>query len=224
LLASLGCARLQPVLSPSGSLKLSGFVERRDDLDALRSGLLAAGYSDPLDASGIEIIGSPFCQIIATLQDAAKGMDPKTKAASIAFNKDPATYREGDYLVVRVVNQNPQDGYLYLDYVDNAGEVVHMLPTRSTPNNRVAASGEAIVGAEDEQICARRQCYEIFPPHGTSLVLAIWSADPLMSEPRRDDIEPAWAYAQDLASAIQRTHATGNAGIALSYQVVRTRP
>jgi hypothetical protein len=157
------------------------------------------------------------------LLDATKGVDRSVEGPSIVLNNPRALYREGEYLVITAMNNNPYRGYLYLDYVDVAGDVVHVLPTPTDPENQVSDWGEVVVGAEDDQTCSLRQCYAISPPHGRSMVVAIWSRTPLLDGLRRKVEEPATDYFSWLGNVIQGAVDKGDNKLALSYQFLETR-
>jgi hypothetical protein len=222
--AAVDCSRLEASLSRDGIVTLTGHVPAAEDLEALRAGFLALDPVEQVLDDRVEIYDRPFCEVIGLLSDATRGASGSAREPSIVFNKPVPLYREGEYVVVTTMNNNPLEGYVYLDYVDAAGDVVHTLPTPEEPKNRVGAWGEVVVGAEDENTCLQRQCYEASPPHGRGLVIAVWSRKPLFSKPRSEVIEPATGYFSSLADAMRRAIASGSGDVALIYRFLETRP
>jgi hypothetical protein len=219
----LGCARLDVSLSPGRLLTLNGFVETKESLAYLRTRLLALDHVERVQDDLVQIQGWPFCQVMASLADAAAGKDSGTERVSILLNKNHPLYWEGEYFVVRATNNNPHEGYIYLDYVDLSGYVVHMLPTPEDADNRVAGWGEVVVGAEDKQSCTRRQCYEVSPPHGRSLVVAVWSPEPLYPRHHNQFIERAPDYFADLSTRIGNLKPSDQEKISVGYRFLETR-
>jgi hypothetical protein len=223
LIADLDCARIETSLSPERVLTLSGHLGSEEDLSSLRSRLLGLEHVERLEDHAVHVYQWPFCEVIATLGNALDGADASTREAGILLNGPGPVYREGEYLVVTAMNNNPDSGYIYLDYVDAAGEVVHMLPTATDPDNKMKGWGQVVVGSEDEKSCLERQCYEISPPHGRNLLVAVWSRAPLVSGPRQQPMESAADYFSSLAESIRRARTNGRGEIAASYRFLETR-
>jgi hypothetical protein len=221
LVADLGCARLSASLSPDRVVTLRGFLENENDLKYLHTLLLEMEHVERIQDNEVQVFGWPFCRIIASLDDALKGADAATGKVSILFNKKQPRYREGEYLVVKVLNNSRRNGFLYLDYIDLAGDLVHMLPTSTERGNRITGWGEVVVGADDERSCLDRQCYEISPPHGRSMVIAVWSSEPLFSGPRDRIEEQTLDYVSELATRIRDRRPSE---ITMSYRFLETRP
>jgi len=223
LTAGFGCGRIEASLSPNRVVKLSGHLGSVEDSIALRIRLRALEHVDSVQDDGVQIFGWPFCQVIATLRDVLAHADESVQEASILLNKTRPLYREGEYLVVTAMNNNPGEAHLPLDYVNTAGDVVHMLPTATDRDNRVEGWGQFAVGSEDEATCRKRQYYQISAPHGRSLLVAVRSSGPLLPGPRHQAVEQAADYFSILAGAIRSARARGSNEIALGYQFLETR-
>jgi hypothetical protein len=222
LATTLKCARIKASLTNDRVLTLRGHVGSNGDLSWLRGQLLGLKHVGDVNDNAVKILSWPFCQIIADMENAVEGSNPGLEQPALHLNKASPVYREGEYLVISVGNKNPVAGYLYVDYVDNSGTVVHMLPTLSDPANRVGGLERIVLGSDDQSTCENIQCYEVSPPHGRSLILAVWSQDELFSDPRPEITEPAQAYISDLAKRIEDERAKGLDNVTLAYQFIET--
>ena len=223
LATTLKCARIKASLTDDGVLSLRGHVGSSGDLSWLRDRLLDLEHVGIVSDDSVKVLSWPFCQIVADMENAVEGGYPGLEQPALHLNKASGSYREGEYLVISVGNKNPVAGYLYVDYVDNAGTVVHMLPTLSDPDNRVGGLEQIVLGSDSESTCEGIQCYEVSPPHGRSLILAIWSQDKLYSDPRPEIAEPALTYISNLARLIEDKRAKGLDKVTLGYQFIETQ-
>jgi hypothetical protein len=104
-------------------------------------------------------------------------------------------------LVVRAGQTKAFGGYLYVDFFDNDGNAVHMLPTQLRQKNAFKPGEEVTLGATKEGGKTGERIYEIGEPFGANLIVAISSSKPLFS-PRSEEVEGAENYLAVLASAL----------------------
>ena len=210
------CARLTSKVSSDLGVSLSGYVSSPEDLEWLRSRL---GTLDQIRRlkEDVSVYQRPFCRVVGALLDGGQGTDRVTKKPLITLNNPSSIYREGEFLVLHVRGDNAADGYLYVDYVDSVGDVVHLYPTPSADNNPVPAGAEVVLGGGDE---GRR--YEIAPPHGRNMILAIWSRHPLLSQ-LRPGVEAIGDYLPVLELAMERSKGYGHNQFASSFKFIETR-
>ncbi|MGE5441682.1 MAG: DUF4384 domain-containing protein, partial [Bacteroidota bacterium] len=97
------------------------------------------------------------------------------------------------------------------------GNVVHMLPSPASRDNRLAASAQTTLGNGGPG-----GSWTVGEPFGTELVTVISSPKPLFTKVRQE-VEPAAGYLADLRKSLARagTH-PGAAGIAAEISFIRT--
>jgi serine/threonine protein kinase len=203
LIRQLKCAKVAADVSPEAHVALSGYVSSSGD----RSWLAESTHA----IQGVREVGDklavyprPFCEMIGTLPTMEVAADETAAAPRLRLNKPNKVYREGEFLIIRALGSTSADGYLYIDYVDSAGEVVHMLPSPMRRENAVRAGEEVTIG-DGKRVRVRgrdAQRYEIVPPHGKNLIASIWSAKPLFQTPR-PEVERLQDYLPPLARALQ---------------------
>ena len=149
----------------------------------------------------------PFCTALAVL-----GRETVQPAAPAGIELRPsrpdAVYREGDYFVLTVGMPATQSGYLYVDYMDGNGGVVHLLPNPLVPDNRYGAGETVRLGVEADEVGPGRRHYVAGPPYGESLITAIVSPEPLFDGPR-EEVEAADDYLPALEARLERIEAIG---------------
>jgi type VI secretion system FHA domain protein len=199
LFRSFACANLDAEIGDDGTVILTGFVSRGDELTRLHREVSALPHVPRVDSRAI-VEPWPFCEVgrLLSTQTAGGPTAPQIEAS----NAD-RTYREGDALLVTATNHANEDSYLYVDFFDTDGKVVHMLPTALRANNRVAANQRVALGAVPGKAGRNERIYVISPPFGTGMVIALSSTKPLFAELRPEQ-EDAGAYLAALAGALVR--------------------
>jgi len=220
ILDSYECSYVEPTLDENLQLQLTGFVKDQDDLQQLHNDMSASK-----DITGVEydvkVVAWPFCEMAALL---ARHQPPDLapeQAVHIKMNKPSHSYKEGELLVTAATASNAFDGYLYIDYLDSAGDVVHMFPSPLNPDNRVTA-GQQVVAGTEELHDSQHRAYQVFPPHGQNMVVAISSRQPLYAG-ERTEVESATAYFASLRDGLDKINAQGgHAKIISKYNFITT--
>jgi serine/threonine protein kinase len=213
------CANATANLSGDGSLSISGFVSSWEDLDKFR-----------LEMSRLEGVTNfredlvvhpwPFCEMLEMLQrHQSPGISPSLQT-HLEVNNPDRRYKQGDYLVVSATVGSAFDGYLYIDYLDSDGTVVHMLPSAKRLQNDVHVGQKVVVGAEGADPRGYYS-YEIEPPYGPGLLVAITSRQALFDTPPRGHIETAGEYFPALRAALEAaTPDNSSEGVMTTYQFI----
>ena len=125
---------------------------------------------------------------------------------------------------MRATATNRFDGYLYVDYIDNGGDVVHLFPTPRRPDNRVRAGEQVTLGVPKSRAEPGERFYVIGPPFGPNMILVTSSPVPLFDR-QRAEAEKAADYvpALDAAMAAARGRGDGPAPVA-DYLFIDTVP
>jgi hypothetical protein len=217
-LARLACAQLGGNLSADGTqLTLLGHLPRSEEANALRRRLLEIGGLQNVDAAGLVTLPAPNCEIIQALPAAGLPLSREQVAAKAALGEPTQlgtlTFHAGEFLTLSL--SAPDYGaYFYVDYFDNANNVIHLLPSPVAPDNNLAPFQEIRIGGTDR--------YTISPPFGLDLVVAIGSNRPLFDAPR-PEVEPADQYRAALMQALQKARSAGGFRGEYSYLFVETK-
>jgi hypothetical protein len=208
--AEFGCADLSATLSSEQKVYVDGRVSSTRDLRALESRLGAIEHVKGV-VQRVEILERPFCDVVDLLGPFGLSAKAARKGPAIAVNSPTLSFREGDLLVVEVTAGREDRGYLYVDYLDSGGTFVHMLPSPSQPMNAVAPGQRVVLGSASTGAPAGAQQYEIAPPHGRGMIVAMVSRRPLLAGPR-PEVESADDYLAALDAALARSQAEDHAG------------
>jgi serine/threonine protein kinase len=200
-LAAYKCAAVEPRLSEDRRLFLSGFVSSTEDLQQIRLEMnRLKGVTSFID--DLAVHPWPFCQMLSLLHDyQVPELSPEMRTR-IETSKPDGRYKEGEFLSLSVTTSRSFDGYLYIDYLDGKGNILHMLPAPNRTEHAVRAGQKIVVGAEHSKKSEAKYYYEINPPHGRNLIVAITSRQPLFDIPR-PHIESALEYFTALHDALQ---------------------
>ena len=203
ILAKYQCANISPDLSSDGNLSISGFVSSWEDLDKIR--LEMSRLEGIMDFSDdLAVHPRPFCEMLVMLQrHQSPGISPSLQTR-LELNNPDRRYKRGDYLVVSATVGSAFDGYLYIDYLDSDGTVVHMLPSPKRLQNDVYAGQKVVIGAEGHDPRGYFS-YKIEPPYGPGLIVAITSPKPLFDFPPGAHVETAPEYFPTLRAALKAT-------------------
>jgi hypothetical protein len=224
IVAGFQCADLDATLSADMKVFISGRLSSSRDQRMLESRLGALEHVRGV-VPQVEIVEHPFCDVLDLLgpHGLATGHSGR-KGPAIAVNSPTRTFREGEHLVVEVTAGREERGHLYVAYMDSTGTFVHMLPTplraatAVSPGQRVVLGAAA--GAEDPGI----RHYEITPPHGRGLIVALLSRQPLFDRPR-PEIEPAADLLDALDAQLAKLREAGRtADVVASALFIETRP
>lgn len=174
--ADFPCSRLEVAVREDLSTVVHGRVESRQDLARLRdlaAGLPAAGEPE----LAVEVLEAPFCMALDLVEPIAStaGGSPV-----VALNSVNGIFHVGDYVVVTV--EVPADvawGHLHVVYLDLAGKVVHLLPNAFATATTVQGGQRVRLGVEANERRAGVRDYQVTPPFGRGVVLALLSPVPL---------------------------------------------
>jgi eukaryotic-like serine/threonine-protein kinase len=210
--AKLHCADVKTALADDGSLNVTGFVSNDADPASLRRALGAI--------PGIKVINVAIPTYLAQHCDVIKLLDDRGALAGAAkprldLNIPGLTYRDGDLLVVRTTAAI--NSYIYVDFFDNTGQVVHMKPLPKQRNDIVPAGQVVTLGTDNPE--SKDAAYEMTAPFGPNLIVAIAARQPLF-EPRTKGEESVQPYLTTLAQALAR----GDTLASSAFTIIQTVP
>src|SRR5579864_185787 len=210
--AKAHCADIKTTLADDGSLAVSGFVSNDADPASLRLALNAI--------PGIKAVNPTIATYLPQHCDVIKLLDERGALAGatkprLEFNIPNLTYRDGDLLVVRATAA--VDSYVYVDFFDNTGQVVHMKPLPKQRNDIVPAGQVVTLGTD--KAGSKDAAYEMTAPFGPNLIVAISARKPLF-EPRAKGEEATQPYLAALTQALTR----GDAVASSAFTIIQTVP
>ena len=214
LLDEFACADLSSSVSDRGFVEISGFLSTTADLERLTDGLAAFPNSQGSRVD-VAVHKWPFCAAIATLREYTSVAPRSAGGPEIALNKSTGIYRDGDVFMVTVAGSDRYDGYLYVVYMNNEGDVAHLLPSPATPDN-AARAGQPVNLGESGQ-------YIIRQPFGRDMIIAIWTPVRLF-ETVPPQTQSAQEYFALMRQALSKVEDTGGTSATSGYVFITTRP
>jgi hypothetical protein len=198
VLSAVPCSRLQVEFDPAeNTLLVAGHVPEPE----LRSSVVAAMQvqmgSDIPVRDNLLILPRPQCGALAGI--ASVGLPQSTDQITNPLLVGESTharefrYTEGSPLVMALQGAD-YDAFVYVDYFDADGNVLHLTPNQFTPLTLTPAEGALQIGSETVLAAGEPGLYiEIGPPFGQEIAVAFASSVPLY-EGTRPLVEPAEPY------------------------------
>jgi hypothetical protein len=212
--AGYQCASLDYTVGRDRTVRISGYAANGDDIAQLRRAVGAIDGIGKLDFA-VKLRIWPYCQVAALLQSLTA--HPPRVAASLALSPTSDTAHLGEPLLVDV-RMPSFDGYVYVDYFNRQGEVLHLFPNGRDRLNFRPAQNHFVLG---KQPFAR--CWVLGGSTGEQLVTLVAAGDPLFAEPR-PEIEDASAYLPSLSQAVSALAPGGGTAALRFFQLQPASP
>jgi hypothetical protein len=197
VLTSFACARLETSIDDQNQIILQGHL-KPEDLPRLEREIATLPGADRI-ISKVETLIWPYCEVMDILAPFQPGGGNK-QAMDFGPKQHTTRYIQGDHLVLGLTAPS-YDAYLYVDYYQTDGGVVHMLPATPEQNKRYPAGQNFTIGEPKK---GEKQ-WQVQPPFGTELIVILASREPLFQAPR-PEIETAQDYLLALREAIARSN------------------
>ena len=197
-LSAIPCARLQVAFDPTdNTLQVSGHVpepELRADVVAAMQAKMGA---DIAVRDTLLILPRPQCGALTGIANVGlpQSTDQITNPLLLGESTHARAFRytAGNPLVMELQGAD-YDAYVYVDYFDADGNVVHLLPNEVTPLTLTPAESALQIGSETVLPAGEPGLYiEIGPPFGQEIAVAFASSVPLY-DGVRPLVEPAGPY------------------------------
>ncbi|MGV8986907.1 MAG: hypothetical protein ACOH2H_11550 [Cypionkella sp.] len=208
VLSSAPCSRLQAEFNPAtGSLELRGHVP-----DAALKGPLLAALQAQLGAGikvedAMMILPRPQCGALSGIAEVGlpQSQDQLTNPKLIGADAQARTfsYVQGQRLVLDLAAPD-YDAYVYVDFFDAGGDVIHLVPNQTVPLKLRPAKSTLHVGAKDP--AEPYLNITIGPPYGQEIAAAFAASAPLY-EDTRPLSEPAGPYLDWLKTRVAEARA-----------------
>lgn len=216
-LASFPCSDLSAsVDDDKGSVKVSGYVSRPDDISAVKQRIdgIEGVKSSQVD---VQLRIWPHCEVVKILEPyKARNDDSGHDLVITPSTGHSDRFIEGENVIVKLKQAN-YDGYLYVDYYTVDGGVAHIYPNAGEPD-----SGRMIRALEQFEVGATpSKTWTVSPPFGQELITVIASPTPLYSE-ELPEIQTAQDYLPKLRQMLDANR--GNAKLVATYLFMQTEP
>ena len=208
LLESVPCARLQAQFNPeTGSIELRGHVPD----EGLRGPILAAlqaqvGTGIRVDDAML-ILPRPQCGALSGIGAVGlpQSTDQLTNPLLVGADAQERTYdyRQGDQMILDLAAPD-YDAYIYVDFFDANGDVIHLVPNDTVPLTLHTAQSAMRIGAGEGG--APYLNITIGPPYGQEIAAAFAASAPLYDGVRPLS-EPAEPYLQWMAGQVAAARA-----------------
>lgn len=197
-LSAVPCSRLQVIFDPAdNSLQMIGHVPEQE----LRGSVLAAmqdkmGADIPVRDS-LLVLPRPQCGALTGIADVGlpQSTDQITNPLLVGENTQAREfgYVEGQPLVLGLQGAD-YDAYVYVDYFDADGNVIHLYPNQFTPHALTPAKAALQIGSPTPLAPGDPGLFiQVGPPFGQEIAVAFAASAPLY-EGVRPLVEPADAY------------------------------
>ncbi len=214
VLATMPCAHATlEAGSGDGRLALRGYVPSADGKQRVLARMTELLGSSRVEAGELAVVERPHCATLSGIAETGidhhPALDGKGTATGVVRR-----YLSDDS--VRLKLTTPEfPAYLYVDYFDRQGWVIHLVPNLYGGAMRFDPDSTVGIGGDDRLTAA--------PPYGIDLVVAVASSKPLFNEmrPRKESAE---RYLDALRNAIARRRSADAWQGAYSYILVEMAP
>jgi eukaryotic-like serine/threonine-protein kinase len=201
IVAGQTCSLMNGSVNDKGTVTLTGIAGPgvRDDVrDAL------AGATIPVLWRTMSA-DSVFCQALDLLRPVGTPFSATDPHLTLTLADDRTALHDGQRIRPRLVMPNFA-GYPRVDYVTHDGSVQHLFPQIADSSGVVADKlrplgvGQRLALGDPPP---GQPAWEVGPPYGTDMIIAVVSSQPLFDKPRPSNVEHADTYLHDLAAAIR---------------------
>ncbi|MDA8586551.1 DUF4384 domain-containing protein [Rhodobacteraceae bacterium] len=211
-LNGVDCARVQTIYDPeTGTINLRGHVktdaDRTELIDALAQQL---GNTLPIQ-DRLQRLDAPQCDVLVRLADMPlpQSVEQLTNPLIIGADLQARTYtfNDGQTMIFDLAGAD-YNGWLYLDYFDNEGQVLHLIPNEFIPPLQLDAEAPLAFGSGGVNDPANGKFeMRVSPPFGQDIAVAMVSNQPLFDTVRQT-VEPAEPYLKELANRVETLRRT----------------
>jgi hypothetical protein len=212
--AGYQCASLRFDLAANRSAQVAGRVVSAAELERLR-GEVGAIRGIGATTFDVSVLGPPHCQVVGLLSPLAERT--QREAPTIAFASKTAEAHLGERLDLDVKAPG-FDGYLYIDYYDRGGQVLHLFPNDRDFFNFRPARNHFLVFKPPLS-----SCWAFNGNTGQELIALIATAKPLFPA-RRAEIEEIGDYLAQVGPALAALPQRDQAAALLMFNLREAAP
>ncbi len=157
-------------------------------------------------------VDSFFCPALDIVHPIVHGFGAGAAQLGLDLVGSNTRLRDGEHILPRLVMPNFR-GQLRVDYVAHDGVVLHLYPQIADPNQRMTADPPRVFAAGETvklgDPSPGHPAWEVAPPYGSDMIIAIASTQPLFSRPRPSNVETATDYLRELQTAVDEARSRG---------------
>ncbi len=208
LLESVPCSRLQAAFNPvTGSIELRGHVPEEGLRGPILAALQAQVGTGIRVADAMLILPRPQCGALAGIGAVGlpQSTDQLTNPLLVGADAHARAYdyAQGDQMILDLAAPD-YDAYIYVDFFDANGDVIHLVPNDTVPLTLRDAKSAMRIGAGDAGEPFLN--ITIGPPYGQEIAAAFAASSPLY-DGIRPISEPAEAYLAWMAGQVATARA-----------------
>ena len=208
--AGFACASVGHTLLPDRSVRLSGHVASPEDLARLRREVAAIPGIGPVSYD-VQLMARPHCEVAALLTPLSEPALRDGLTLAFAGKPNEAHIGERPSLEVRAPGF---DGYIYIDYFDSGGDVLHLFPNERDRFN--------LRPWRNRFVLFKTPLWTVCGNVGRQLVTVVASATRLFPG-ARPEVEDAQGYIAALGEGIKKLP-KGQSAAALLFFELREAP
>jgi len=211
LVSAQPCTAIQADISSAGAATLKGAAAPPAP-DTVRKGLASMTIPGGVDWQ-VATIDPVFCPAIDVLQPVMRGAGAGGSILTLNLADGRTMLRDGEAIRPRIAMADFKAA-LRVDYVAHDGSVLHLYPQIADVKQRIAADPSARIFNAGEavslgEVSAGHPAWEVGPPYGIDMIIAIQSAQPLFDRPRPSNVETSADYLRDLRLAVDSAQKRG---------------
>lgn len=211
ILSAVPCSRLQVEFDPTdNTLVVAGHVPEPDLRNSVVAAMQQQMGTNIRVRDNLLILPRPQCGALSGI--ASVGLPQSTDQITNPLLVGESTharefrYTAGNPLVMSLQGAD-YDAFVYVDYFDADGNVLHLMPNQFSPLTRTPAKGALQIGSETVLAAGEPGLYiEIGPPFGQEIAAAFASSVPLY-DGVRPLVEPAGPYLDWLQERVSEARA-----------------
>lgn len=198
VLQGFTCAQLE--VQGTTDLRVTGQVASADDQARLVTELQALAGVAIVDTTAVQILAPPLCELLGLLRFSQNQSAEQAVYLNLAGHA--TDFRHHETLTLEIKTPATQATYLYVDYYQNDGTVVHWVPSPTYPLQLYPPATSVTLG----QANSGQPAVKIAPPFGRDVLVVIATPEPLFSGERPNvenylDYRPIIAQLPDSASS-----------------------
>ncbi len=205
------CATIEGDITENGPFTVKGIASESALAELQRT---LSGLAAPTQPSwGVTAVKPEFCPTLDILRPITRSFGSTGARLGLDLINSNLKLRDGDHIRPRLMMPDFR-GQIRADYIAHDGTVLHLYPQvadtkqgmAADPSARTFAPGEALNLGE---VGPGHPAWEVAPPYGQDMIVAIASAQPLFERGRQSNVEKADDYLRDLRAAIETAQQKG---------------
>lgn len=210
LAASQSCALIDGGMRDGGNVTLTGLAGAAA-ADALRQSLARVTIPGAVDWR-VNSVASVFCPALNALHPTVPAFGAAGPRLGLTLANDQTRLRDGERILPQLVMPDFHAS-LRVDYVGHDGTVLHLYPQLADAQQHMTADPPRVFQSDEAVRLGDpgpgHPAWEVGPPYGTDMIIAVASSQPLFDRPRPGNVETAANYLRDLQAAVDAAQRRG---------------